>query len=157
MLPCRFPTSITITPQARPHKVTLSIVCTQLNGFSYSRWLNSSNWPIDGTLTGTKTPVHSGPCSNGNKWILPIFQSFENGASLTNSFVLYPGYPLRWWGLTPQQRCSLRIPKSHLTVLENDWGKFNLKLSWSFSSVVCLVVSHVSCDLLHEIGCPCLS
>ena len=36
-----------------------SFVCTQLNGFKSSKWLNSSVWPIDGTLTGTTTPGQS--------------------------------------------------------------------------------------------------
>ena len=36
------------------------------------KWLNSSVWPIDGTLTGTITPSQSGPGSNGNEELLRI-------------------------------------------------------------------------------------
>ena len=36
-------------------------MCTQLNGFKYSKWVNSFIWSIDGTLTGTTTPGQSGP------------------------------------------------------------------------------------------------
>ena len=33
-----------------------SSVCTQLKGFKYSNWLDSSIWPIDGTSTSTTPP-----------------------------------------------------------------------------------------------------
>ena len=33
-----------------------SFVWTQLIDSKYSKWLNSSIWPINGTLTGTTTP-----------------------------------------------------------------------------------------------------
>ena len=53
--------------------------CTQLYGFKsliiiiiLSKKLNSSIWPIDGTLTGTTTLDQNGPESNGNKRILHI-------------------------------------------------------------------------------------
>ena len=44
-----------------------SFVCTQLNSFKYNKWLNSSIWPIDRTLTGTTTLCQSELGSNGNK------------------------------------------------------------------------------------------
>ena len=44
-----------------------SFVCTQLNGFEYSKWLNNFTWYIDGILTGTSTPVQSGTGSNVNE------------------------------------------------------------------------------------------
>ena len=71
-----------------------SFVCTQLNGFKYcyftfislfntnqllahswivwckEKGLNSSIWPIDGTLTGTTTLGQSGSGNNGNKGVL---------------------------------------------------------------------------------------
>ena len=49
-----------------------SFICTQLNGFKYSKELNTSIWPIDRTLTYTTTPSQSGPGSNGNKVVLHV-------------------------------------------------------------------------------------
>ena len=54
---------------------------TQLNGFKYSKWLNSSNWLIDGTLSGPTTPGQSEPGSNDNEEVLHILQSSWTGAS----------------------------------------------------------------------------
>ena len=45
----------------------LSIACTQLIFFKYSKWLNSSNLPFDRTLTGPSTPGKSGLGSNYNE------------------------------------------------------------------------------------------
>ena len=42
-----------------------SSICTQLNNFKASKWLNGSIWPIDETPTSTTTPVQSGLGSNG--------------------------------------------------------------------------------------------
>ena len=52
-----------------------SFVCTQLNGFNYDKWLNSSIWPINGNLTDTTTPGQSGPKSKGNEGVLHIPQA----------------------------------------------------------------------------------
>ena len=57
-----------------------SFVCTQLNSFKYSKWLNSCIWPIDGTLTSTTTPGLCGPGSNANKGVLHIPQSSRTAA-----------------------------------------------------------------------------
>ena len=70
---------------------------SQLNGFKYSnetqfnsisviclhtvKWLNSSIWPIDRTLTGTTTLGQSGPGSDSNEGILQIPQSSGTGNS----------------------------------------------------------------------------
>ena len=54
-----------------------SFVCTQLNSFKFSEWLNLSIWPIDNTLTGTTTPGQSGPGSYDNKKVLHIPQTQE--------------------------------------------------------------------------------
>ena len=51
-----------------------SIVCTQLNGYKFSKWLNISIWPIDKTQTGTTTPDQSWHGSNGNEVVLHIPQ-----------------------------------------------------------------------------------
>ena len=48
---------------------------TQLNGFKYSKWLNISIWPINGTLTGTTTQDQNWPKSNSNEGVLQILQS----------------------------------------------------------------------------------
>ena len=49
-----------------------SFVCTQLNGFKYSKWLNSAIWPIDGTLTGTNAPGQSGLVQTSEYWNINI-------------------------------------------------------------------------------------
>ena len=36
---------------------------------------NSSIWPIDKTLSGSTTPLESGPVSNGNEGVLSILQN----------------------------------------------------------------------------------
>ena len=38
-----------------------------LNGFKYSKLLNNSIWPIDGTLTDTTTSSQSKPGASGKK------------------------------------------------------------------------------------------
>ena len=43
------------------------ILIIWLHSVKYSKLLNSSIWPIDGTLIGTTTPGQSGPGSHGNK------------------------------------------------------------------------------------------
>ena len=52
--------------------IIISIISLQLNGFVYSKWLNSSIWPIDRTLTGTTTSAQNEPGSNGNEKELHI-------------------------------------------------------------------------------------
>ena len=47
--------------------------------------LNSSIWPIVGTLTGTNTPGQSGPGNNSNDGVLYIPQTSRTGASLTET------------------------------------------------------------------------
>ena len=49
-----------------------SFVCTLSNNFMYSKWLNNTNQPIDGSLTGTTTLSQSGPESNANEGVLHI-------------------------------------------------------------------------------------
>ena len=62
--------------------------CAQLNGFKYSKWLNSSIRPMDGTLTGTTTPGQSGHRSNDNKGALHILQDWS--LTIRCSLVSYP-------------------------------------------------------------------
>ena len=61
---------------------------------------NSSIWPIDRSLLGVTTPGQSRPGSDDNEEVLYIPQNFKSGASLSDSFVLYPGYSLLGEGLT---------------------------------------------------------
>ena len=41
----------------------------------FSKWLNSSIWPIDGNQIGTTTPGHNGPESDGSEGVLHILQT----------------------------------------------------------------------------------
>ena len=59
-----------------------------------SKSLNSSNQPLDVSLTGTTTPDQSGPESNGNERVLHISQKCKTGTSPSDSFMSYPGYSL---------------------------------------------------------------
>ena len=58
----------------------------------------TSIWPIDGTRTGTTTPGHSGPGSNGIESVFHILQSSRTGASLSNGLMSYLGHT-HWRGL----------------------------------------------------------
>ena len=49
------------------------------------KWLNSSIWPIDGTLIGMTNPSQSRPGSNGNDGVLHIPQSSSTGASSSDT------------------------------------------------------------------------
>ena len=72
-----------------------SFVCIQFNGFKYSKWLNSSIWPIDGTVTGTTTLGQSGPGSNSNEGVFHIPQSSKMGTSPLDALLSYPGHLLQ--------------------------------------------------------------
>ena len=56
------------------------IFCKALNVFKHNKWLNTSIWRIDGTLTGTTTLDQSVPSSNENKTLLHILQRPWSGA-----------------------------------------------------------------------------
>ena len=49
------------------------------------KWLNSSIWPIDVTLTGTPTLAQSGPGGNSNEGVLHFPQSPRTEASPSDS------------------------------------------------------------------------
>ena len=70
---------------------TNSFIFTQLNGFKYSKSLNSSLWPIYGTPTDTSTSGCDGPGSNGNEEVLYISQSTRTEALPSGGLVSYPG------------------------------------------------------------------
>ena len=56
-----------VCTQLNDSKYCYVILCTQLNGSIYSKWLNSSVWPIDEILTGAMTRGQSEPGSNVNE------------------------------------------------------------------------------------------
>ena len=56
-----------------------------VNGFKYSKWLKSSIWFIDETLTSTTTLGKSGPGSNSNEEVLHIPQSPRTVVSSSNA------------------------------------------------------------------------
>ena len=70
-----------MVPSIANDLIKQSFVCTQLNDFKHSKWLNISVWPIDGTLRGPTKLSQSGPGSNSNEGILHIPQSSWTGAS----------------------------------------------------------------------------
>ena len=53
------------------HCYIIIIICVQLNGFESSRWLNSSIYPIDGTLIGTTNTTTRDQSSNWEWWHIP--------------------------------------------------------------------------------------
>ena len=67
------------------HSCEILIIYRQLYDFKLviilCKWLNSSIWPIDWTLTGTTILGQSRPGSNGNIRVLHILQSSRTGAS----------------------------------------------------------------------------
>ena len=61
-------------------------------GASLDWWLGRGSICNNGTLSGTITPVQSGPGSNGNKGVLCIPQISRTCASLSDCQVLDPGH-----------------------------------------------------------------
>ena len=57
--------------------------------FKYGKWLDSSVWPIDGTLTGITTPSQSGSGINSNEGVLHIWQISRTGSSSPDAFQCY--------------------------------------------------------------------
>ena len=55
---------------------SISVICLHM-----VKWLNSSIWPIDGTLICSTIPSHSGPESNGNEEVPHIPQIFKTRPS----------------------------------------------------------------------------
>ena len=103
-----------------------------INGFKYSKCLNSSIWPIDETLTGTTSR------SYGNEEVIHIPQSSWTGASPSDGLVPYPGHLLAVVVeeyLTSLQRCSPLILQPQLTFhlilwVNNQW----IQETWVFFS-----------------------
>ena len=61
-----------------------------------SKGLNSSTWPIDGTLKGTPTPSQNEHGCKFNEVVLHILQSSTIGASPSDGLVSYTGHLLGW-------------------------------------------------------------
>ena len=61
----------------------LIVLWPQINGFQYSKWLNSSILPIHGTLQGTTTPGQIETVSKNNEGLHHIPQRSGIGASLS--------------------------------------------------------------------------
>ena len=59
----------------------------QLKGFLFTKWSNSSIWPVHDTLIGTITQDQGGP---GNQGINHILRGFMTGQSPSNGLVTYP-------------------------------------------------------------------
>ena len=86
----------------------------------------SSIWPIDRTLSGTTTPGHSEPGSNGNEGVLCIPQiSSITEASPGDFLVSYPGKSLE--GSYPSNEM-----KSMYSTAEADWASLYLEDGSSF-------------------------
>ena len=89
------------------------------------KWLNSSFWPIDETLTGTKTSGLVRPWSNDNKRILHIFQISRTGVSSSNIFVSDSKYTL-------EGRSYLSAAtQSAFSTAPFNWAMHNLFFFWS--------------------------
>ena len=107
-MPCRFPTTITITPRAPPNSIKYpSFIYTQLNDqtvlfqtvqfntthlFAYS--LNVKQFYLTHRPhSGATTLSLSGPGSDGNEGVFSIPQSSNiTGASLSDCLMWYPGH-----------------------------------------------------------------
>ena len=100
-----------------------NFVCTQLNGFKYSKWLNGSICSTHGTPKGTTTLSQSEPGSNENEEVLHIPQSSRTRASSSDGLVSYQGYSL--WGGT---YCCIIVKKDN----NADVWKYNLLLFFFF-------------------------
>ena len=64
--------------------------CIKLNSFNYTKWLNISIWPINGTRTGANTPGQNEAGSNCNERVRYIPQSSKTETSPTDCLVSYP-------------------------------------------------------------------
>ena len=70
------------------------IICSQLNGFKFRKWLHISIYLIDGTLKGTTTLGQSRPGSKSNEGVLYIPQNFKIGAWSSGGLASYAGHSL---------------------------------------------------------------
>ena len=68
--------------------------------------INSSIWPIDGTLTSTTTLGQRESGSNGSKTVFHISKSSRTGTWSLDSFASCPEHSLGGGSLTPLQRCN---------------------------------------------------
>ena len=61
----------------------------------FSKWLNSSIWPIDRILTGTTTLIQSVPENNGNEGVLHIPKLPDWSLTIRCSFFYQDGYGIK--------------------------------------------------------------
>ena len=74
--------------------------------FRVTKWINSSIWPIDRTLTGTTTSGQSEPESNDNEGVFHSPQSFR---IVVYHIVLCYIQDTRWVGVLPLCRDAVGI------------------------------------------------
>ena len=83
------------------------LLCNNTNSIKYQSFMcpisNVSIWPIDGTLSGTTTPVQNGPGSNGNIGVLRIPESAWSEASPSDCMVTYTRLLSGGWGYPPAE------------------------------------------------------
>ena len=89
--------------------------------------LNSSIWPIEGTLSGATILGQSGPGSDGNKDVLHIPQSSRfTRASPSDRLVSYPQHSL-----------GESYPSAEMQLVYStapaDWGLFPRVLVWKWT------------------------
>ena len=91
-----------------------SSIYTQLNSFKYDKWLNSSIWWLDGTLTGTTTLGKSRSGRNDSKGVLHIHQSSRIEVSPSDGSMPYLGYSLPTGGFYSPTKIQLAYPTADL-------------------------------------------
>ena len=86
-----------------------------LNGFKYRKWLISSIWLIDETLTGTTNPGKSWSGSNANEGVLHLPQSSRTRASPSDGLVSYHDTLIGGMFLICRDAISIFYSTSYLT------------------------------------------
>ena len=120
----------------------ISAIC-----FHTVKWLNSSIWFKDATLTGTKTSGHSGSGSMGSEGFLHIRHSSRLGIPPLTVCVIYRTFV---GGVTPLLRCSRRILHSQLSSMIYSCV---IQYQYHLSRRVAVVMGYEVCAFLEDI-CP---
>ena len=95
-------------------------------------WLNSSNWAIDGILTGTVTLGQSGPESNGNEVALHIPQTLRQEPHHQMQFSVIIRNIFRIMSLTMDGgNWKIRIKLTYIFLMKN---RINIKYNWLVAS-----------------------
>ena len=123
------------------------------------KWLNSSIWSVDGTLTGTTTLGQSRPGSNGNKRVLHTPQSSWTGASTSDCLVSYQGHLLTGkWRVPPLYRDTVGVfyilSWLEWKKLENQQMAYNLLLHYYCGIMVIIIMdSTIKIQILDKAVC----